>query len=352
MNNQHTIINVGLSAYGLSGRVFHAPLLSAHTGFRLKKILDRRGKGHAKENYPDVEIVHDYADLLKDDTIDVIVVNTPEYTHYELGKQALNAGKHVIVEKAFTVTSQEGQSLIDLAKDKGKVLSVFQNSRWHGDFITIQKIIENQLLGRLVEFEVHYDRYRNEVQKDNWKEEAKPGSGSLYNLGSHLIDQALLLFGFPRAVWADLRTQRQGGEICDYFEVILYYSDLKVTLKSSYLVREPGPRYVLHGTEGSFVKYGADTQESLLKTGTSPLDESYGHDPRHQWGKVNTQIDGLHYEGNIETSRGSYMGFYDNIYTVLTENGQLDVKPEEAMATIRIIEAAIKSDLEERIVSF
>lgn len=350
MNDQNIPLNVGLSAYGLSGRVFHAPLISAHPGFHLKKILDRNGKGLAKEKYPQVEVANDYDNLLNDDTIDLIVVNTPEHTHYELGTQALSAGKHVIIEKAFTATSQEAQSLIDLAASKGKMLSVFQNSRWHGDFITIQKILNNKLLGRLVEFEAHYDRYRNVIQKDSWKEEPKPGIGSLYNLGSHLIDQALVLFGLPHSLWADLSIQRPEGKVYDCFEVTLYYEDLKVVLKSSYLVREPGPRYVLHGTAGSFVKHGSDGQEFLLKAGKSPLDGDYGYDPRQQWGKLNTQLGDLHFEGNIETSRGSYMGFYDNIYAVLRANKSLTVKPEQALNTIKIIEAAIKSNSEKRLI--
>ncbi|GAA4320169.1 Gfo/Idh/MocA family oxidoreductase [Compostibacter hankyongensis] len=344
-------IRTALAAYGLSGKVFHAPLISAHPGFVLKKILERGGKQRSRERHPGPEIVSDFGKLLEDETIELIVINTPEHTHFELGKQALEAGKHVIVEKAFTVSTAEAQTLIDLASEKGKILSVFQNSRWHGDFITIQKIVEKRLLGELAEFEAHFDRYRNTIQEDSWKEEAVPGTGSLYNLGSHIIDQSLVLFGMPHAVWADIRIQRPGGKVCDCFELVLYYGQLKVTLKSSYLVREPGPRYTLHGTAGSFIKYGGDPQEALLKAGKSPLDEDFGHEPESQWGTLNTQWEGLHFSGKIETCRGSYMGFYDNIYGAIREKASLAVTPVQAQQTIAVIEAALKSSEEKRIIS-
>lgn len=352
MPDKHNPIQVALAAYGMSGKIFHAPLISAHPGFNLKKILIRSGSRHTPGKYPEVETVNDFEDILKDDTIELVVVNTPEHTHFELAKAALQAGKCVIVEKAFTVTSKEAQELISLAKEKQLVLSVFQNARWHGDFITIQKIIEQKLLGCLVNYEAHYDRYRNVVQPGAWKEENKPGTGSLYNLGSHLIDQALVLFGYPGALRADLQIQRRGGEVIDYFELILYYKEIIVTLKSSCLVREPGPRYILHGTEGSFIKYGADPQEALLKEGGSPLGENYGREHRLLWGKLNTQLKDLHFEGRIETAKGTYMGYYDNIHEVIRAGGALMVRPEQALQTIEIIEAAMRSNKEGQVIIF
>lgn len=344
-------INVALVAYGMSGRVFHAPLLSSHTGFDLKKILVRNGSRLLNEKYPDVLVVKALEDLLQDPDTELVIVNTPEHTHYELAKQALSAGKHVVVEKAFTVTSAQGEELTALAKEKNRVLSVFQNSRWHGDFITIQRIVEERLLGKLVEFESHYDRYRNFIQTDSWKEDPVPGTGSLYNLGSHMIDQALVLFGSPRSLMADLRTDRPEGKVCDHFELILYYDELKVTLKSSYLVREPGPRYVLHGTEGSFVKYGGDPQEALLKSGKSPLDPDFGYEDQAYWGRINTQVSGLHLTGQVETCRGSYMGFYDNVHEAIRKGRPLNVAPEQALQTIKIIELAMKSHAEGRVIA-
>lgn len=340
-------ITTALLAYGLSGRAFHAPLLFYHSGFDLKKVLVRNGRQHPEEKYPQIEIAHSLEELLQDDSIELVVVNTPEHTHHEYAKKALLAGKHVVVEKAFTVTSAEAEDLIALAKEKNKTLSVFHNSRWHGDYKTICDIVHKKLLGELVEYKAHFDRFRNFIQ-DSWKEDPKPGTGSLYNLGPHLIDQTLNLFGWPQAVWADLNIQRPGGKVCDHFELLLFYDRLKITLKSSYLVREPGPRYQLHGTEGSFVKYGADSQEALLKAGKSPLDEDFGTEEEMYWGMLNTQMDGLHFEGRIETRRGSYMGYYDNIYEAVREGSDLIVKPEQALQTMKIIEAAIKSNEENK----
>lgn len=342
-------INTALLAYGLSGRAFHGPLLTHHPGFQLTKIWVRSGRQHPEEKYPEVEIVKNLDNILTDKEIDLVVVNTPEHTHHEYAKKALSAGKNVIVEKAFTVSSKEAEELIKLANEKNKILSVFHNSRWHGDYKTICDIVNKKLLGDLVEYEAHFDRYRNFIQ-ESWKEEPKPGTGSLYNLGPHLIDQTLNLFGWPKSIWADLSIQRPGGKVCDHFELILFYDHLKVTLKSSYLVREAGPRYTLHGTAGSFIKYGSDSQEALLKAGKSPLDEDFGTEGEKYWGKLNTQIQGLHFEGKIETQKGSYMGYYDNIYDVIRNNRDLIVKPEHGLNTIKIIEAAIKSNVEKRII--
>lgn len=350
MENKGDRIGVGLAAYGMSGRVFHAPLLNAHSGFDLKKVLERNGVGRSRERYPAVQVVGNFEELLDDRNIGLVVINTPERTHFDLGRKALEAGKHVVMEKAFTVTSKEGEALASLAKEKRLMLSVFQNSRWHGDFITIRKVLNQGLLGEVREVEIHYDRFRNFIQPDSWKEEALPGTGSLYNLGVHIIDQVLVLFGWPWSLRADIAIQRPGGRVTDYFELAFYYDDLKVILKSSYLVREQGPRYTLHGSEGSFVKYGGDPQEGFLARGGSPLDPGYGLEEEASWGILNTSREGLHFKGKLETCQGSYMGYYDNIFAVLREGKELIVKPEHGIDTIRIIEAAIRSQEEQRTV--
>lgn len=351
MNSKDPSINVALAAYGMSGTVFHAPLITSHPGLKLKKVLERSGSERSKERYPDIKVVKDFRDILNDEEIELVIINTPEHTHYSLGKDALSAGKHVVIEKAFTTTAVEAQNLIDLAKEKGKTLSVFQNSRFHGDFLTIKEIVNNKLLGKLVEMEVHYDRFRNFIRQSTWKEDPKTGAGNLYNLGSHIIDQVLVLFGMPISVYGDIRIQRPGGKVDDNFEMIMNYEHLKVTLKSSYLVREPGPRYVLHGTEGSFVKYGADPQEAFLQAGKSPLLPAFGVEAEEHWGKLNTQVGSLHFQGKIETLKGCYLKFYDNIYNAIVDNEELLVKPEQAMQTIQIIEAAKKSNEKGSIVS-
>lgn len=338
-----TTLQVGLASYGMSGEVFHAPLLSCHPSFKLAKIVERKTQ-RAPLRYPDIKSVKTYDELLADPGIDLIVVNTPNHLHYQQAKQALEAGKHVIVEKPFTVTAQEAQDLIDKASNKKRILSVFQNRRWDGDFMTLQQVVENNLLGILVEFEAHYDRFRNYVEANTWKEETGPGSGILYNLGSHMIDQALVLFGMPQAITADIRRQRPQGKIDDSYDIRMDYPDLRVILKSSYLVREPGPRYTLLGTDGTFLKYGIDPQEEALKAGKRPVEKDWGIEAKEFWGKINTQLGNVHIIGHIETKAGAYSLFYDNIYEAITQGKPLTVQPGQALQVIRIIEAAIQSN--------
>jgi predicted dehydrogenase len=290
-----------------------------------------------------VQVVRKAEDILNDPEIDIVLVNTPDHTHFEYTKAALEAGKHVVVEKPFIHEIAEGEALIDLAHRKGRVLTVFQSRRWEGDFITIQKIIENKLLGRLVVYEAHFDRFRNFI-RDSWKEKAGLKASTLYNLGSHLIDQALVLFGMPDAVYADLRKQRTGSEVDDLFDLNLYYPGLKVTLKSSYLVREQGPRFMLHGTEGSYVKYGIDPQEEALVAGRYPNEADWGREPEANWGILNTDMNGIHFKGPVETYPGCYQNFYYNLYDSLVNGKEPAVKAEESLNVIKIIKAAYESD--------
>ena len=348
--SQNIPIRVGLASYGMSGLVFHAPLLAAHPGFQITKVLERSSE-KSKLRYPEVEVVKDFDHLLQDDTIELIVVNTPNALHLEMGRKALEAGKHVVLEKPFTVTAQEAQELITLAKTQNRVLTVFQNRRWDGDFRTIQQVVQQQLLGKLVYYEAHYDRFRNYVEANTWKEETGPGSGILYNLGSHMIDQTLVLFGQPQAITANVGTQRPSGKIDDYYDIILHYPDLTAVLKSSYLVREAGPRYILHGTEGSFLKHGIDPQEEALKVGQVPGGPGWGHEQKADWGILNTQLNGLHFNGTLETLPGSYPSFYQNVYEAIREGRDLQVKPEEAALGIYLIELARQSSQEKRTIT-
>jgi scyllo-inositol 2-dehydrogenase (NADP+) len=334
-------IGVGLASYGMSGEVFHAPLLSVHPGFEIVSILERT-RSRSRERYPEVQIVRDYHDLLGDDRIDLVVVNIPDRFHYEMAREALEQGKDVILEKPFVLDSREGDELISLAAERGCLLSVFQNRRWDGDFLTVREIMKKGLLGRLVEYEAHFDRFRNYIQENTWKEDPASGTGTLYNLGSHLIDQALVLFGPPEHVNADIRIQRSGGMVDDAFTLWLGYPEVKVTLKASYLVREPGPRYMLHGTEGSFLKYGIDPQEEALKKGDPPGTPGWGTDPPSGWGRLNTEI-GPH-DGPYETLPGNYGDFYENIYQTLTGKADLAVTAAQANMVIRVIEAAWESN--------
>ena len=347
-NNKQVV--TAIASYGMSGSIFHAPLLHTHHGFLLKTILQRKSNS-ALEKYPFVTIAKTYEELLSDDEIELVVVNTPDNIHFEFASKALDAGKHVIVEKPFTTSVSDGEKLIALAKKKGRLLSVFQNRRWDGDFLTVKKIIQQKILGRPVEFEAHFDRYRNYIQ-DSWKESPEHHTGTLYNLGSHLIDQALVLFGMPEAVYADIRIMRTGGRVDDAFDLKLYYSDVKVTLKAGYLIREPGPKFMVHGTEGSFVKYGIDPQEEDLKQGRLPHDMVWGSEPESEWGILNTEINGIHVRKKVETVAGCYIDYYSNIFEAIKKGAELSVKPEEALDVIRIIEAAYKSSANRQLVSF
>jgi scyllo-inositol 2-dehydrogenase (NADP+) len=335
------IINVGLAGFGLSGRVFHAPFINIDPNFKLLKVLERSSE-KSKLLYPDVSVVNNFDSLLEN--TDLIVITTPNIYHFEMAQAALNAGKHVIIEKPFTTNVKEADQLIKIAAEKNRILSVYHNRRFDGDFLTVKKIIENKLLGELVEYEVHFDRFRNKLKENAWREEELPGSGILFDLGSHMIDQAVSLFGLPETVTADIRRQRPLSKVDDNFELCLEYKSLKVVLKAGMLVREPGPHFILHGTEGSFVKYGMDPQEELLKKGASPLSENWGTEAEEQWGTLNTSVNGLHYRGKVETIPGSYADYYSNIYDVIINKNDLTVKPEQARETIRIIEAAFESN--------
>jgi scyllo-inositol 2-dehydrogenase (NADP+) len=345
VRNQKII--VGIASYGMSGKVFHAPLLISHENFQVKRIIERSGS-EAKERHPDVIVSKTFDDLLGDEEIDLVIVNTPDGTHFELTKKCLEAGKHIVVEKPFTPTVQEGRELIELARRKRRMLSVFQNRRWDGDFLTVRKIVEEHALGRLVDYEAHYDRYSSPVERNSWKEQKAAGAGVIYNLGSHMIDQALVLFGMPEAVTAHLKIVREGGEVDDWYDIRLHYPEVNVNLKTSLLVKEPGPRYLLHGTQGSFLKWGLDPQEEALKQGRTPDEPGWGKEPEESWGILNTEKDGAQFKGRFETLPGNYRSFYDNIYDCLTSGKELAVKPEEALNVIRIIEAAKRSNEEKR----
>jgi len=335
----HTF-GVGLASYGMSGEVFHAPLLSVNPGFKIISILERT-RSLSRERYPKVKIIRNYHELLKDDSIELVVVNTPDRFHYGMAREALQAGKHVILEKPFVLDSREGDELIKIADDQKRLLSVFQNRRWDCDFLTVREIIEKGLLGRLVEYEAHFDRYRNFIQQNTWKEDSASGTGTLYNLGSHMIDQALVIFGKPEHINADIRIQRTGGKVDDAFTLWLGYPDVKVTIKASYLVREPGPRYLMHGTEGSFLKHGIDPQEEALKKGDLPGVPGWGVEPREEWGRLNTEIGG--HNGPYRTLPGNYLAYYENIYQALAGKAELAVTAPQANLVIKVIEAAIES---------
>lgn len=345
-------MQVGLIGYGMAGRVFHAPVIAAVPRLRLTRVVERRGQT-SRERYPTVEVASEAAALFEDEEIELVVVATPSSSHFDLARQALLADKHVVVDKPFALTSAQAQELIDLGRQQHKVVSAFHNRRWDGDFRTVSQLVNQGVLGRLVEYESHFDRFRNYFSPERaWRETVGPGGGVLFDLGPHLIDQALVLFGLPRMVAADIRSQREAGKADDQFELILHYDGLKVTLKAGLLVRQPGPRFALHGTAGSFVKYGVDPQEDALKGGRSPREPDWGVEPETAWGTLDTQIGGLHFRGKLETVPGGYQSYYENVYQAIRGEAELLVKPEEARNTIRIIELAVQSNAEKRTVAF
>jgi scyllo-inositol 2-dehydrogenase (NADP+) len=335
-------IRTGIASFGMSGEVFHAPLLKAHPGFEIVSILER-GRDRSAGLYPETGRVRSYRDLLDDDSIELVIVNTPDRLHYEMALEALEAGKHIVVEKPFVLESRQGEELIRMARSRELLLTVFQNRRWDGDFLTVRKILDGGILGRLVEFEAHFDRYRNFIQEGTWKEDPESGTGTLFNLGSHLIDQALVLFGKPDDVYADIRVMRTGGRIDDAFTLLMGYPDVKVTLKAGYLVREPGPRYQLHGTEGSYLKYGIDPQEDALKGGALPVGKDWGTEPEEEWGLLNAGTGDKAFRGKYPTLPGRYLDFYEDVYRALRDRKEPSVTGEQANLVIRVIEAARES---------
>jgi len=296
-------------------------------------------------------VVSDIETLLADDSIELVVVATPNQTHYELARKALEAGKHVVVDKPFTTTSTHAEELLELAARKSLVVSPFQNRRWDGDFLTIQKLMQSKLLGRLVEFESRFDRFRNYSRPGAWREQPGVGSGVFFDLGPHLIDQVVSLFGAPESTTADIRAQRDGAKTDDHFDVLLQYDRLKVTLKGGMLVRSRTPRFVLNGMNGSFSKYGLDPQEAALAAGETPGAAGWGVEAEENWGEINTDLDGLHLLGRVETEAGNYQEFYHNIARAIRGTAAAAVTPEQILTTIRVIEKAFQSAQEQRDVS-
>jgi len=347
---EHRKIKTALASFGMSGQVFHGPLLKVQPEFRVVKILERT-KDLSKKLFPKAEIVRSYVKLLNDPDIDLIVVNTPDHLHYEMTRQALEADKHVVVEKPFTLTVDEGRELIRRAREKSRILTVFQNRRLDSDFLTVKQVLSNKrLLGQIVEYEAHFDRFKESVQVGSWKEGQENNTDVLYNLGSHLIDQALVLFGWPHSLFADLRKVRPGSRIIDYFHIHLYYPGFKVILKSSYMVREPGPKFMVHGTLGSFIKSGFDPQEDALKSGLLPEGPGWGREEERFYGILNTKAPGREFYGSYPGLPGDYPAFYRNLYKVLVHNAEPAVKAEEALKVIRIIEMIRISSNQGRII--
>ena len=344
-----TPIKTALCSFGMSGLVFHSPFLSINPGFNFYAVWERT-KNEAQKKFPNVITYRTLDEMLSDELVELVIVNTPNYTHFEYAKKALHAGKHVIVEKPFTVTVKEAKELIDLAKKQNKILSVYQNRRYDSDYKTIKKVLDKKLLGEVVEAEFHFDRYREELSPKQHKEIPGPGTGVLYDLGAHLIDQALQLFGWPSKLFADIRTIRPVSKVDDYFEVLLYYPNLRVRLKASYSVREALPGYIIHGLKGSFIKPKTDVQEALLQAGNIPGGADWGREPETEKGLLHTEIDGVEERKYIDSEQGNYDDYYSGIYEAIRNNKSVPVTAEEGMNVIRIIETAFESSEAQKVI--
>lgn len=342
-------IKTALLSYGMSGKVFHAPFLTIHPGFELMGSWER-SKKLIQADYPEVKSYPTIEDVLSDD-IELVVVNTPVGTHFEYAKKVLLAGKHALVEKAFTTTVAEAQELAALAKEKGLKLAVFQNRRWDSDFKTVQKVISDGVLGELVEAEFHFDRYNPNLSPKQHKETANSGAGILKDLGPHLIDQALCLFGLPKAVFADIRITRAHSLVDDWIDILLFYPDFRVRLKASFFVRQANPAYTIQGKKGSFLKPRGDVQEDELKLGKKPNLDTWGTESDANQGLLHTDINDAVFNAKIPTLQGNYYDFFDGVYQSILNDKTEPVTAQDGVHVMQIIEAAIESSAQRKAIN-
>ncbi|MDQ3550664.1 MAG: Gfo/Idh/MocA family oxidoreductase [Bacteroidota bacterium] len=343
-------INVAICSFGMSGKLFHAPFIDVHPGFEIYAVWER-SKKEAKEIYPAVLSCNNLNDLLQDDAIELIVVNTPNATHYDFTKRALLAGKHVIVEKPFTVTLQEAEELVELAGKVQRKLSVYHNRRWDSDFKTVKKVLASGVLGNIVDVEFHFDRYKKDLSPKVHKEFAAPGAGVLHDLGSHLIDSALQLFGNPSAVFGDLRKVRPVTQIDDHMDVILFYPQMRIRLKSGYLAKEPVPSFIIHGVNGSFLKPRTDIQELELQQGKIPGGAGWVKEPDEEKGLLHYEMqDGKVFKEKIGSESGNYMEYYNGIYNAIVDDAPLPVTANEGLWVMKIIDAVLESNRQKKII--
>ena len=332
-------IDVGLVGFGFAGRVFHAPIVSAVPGLRLRAIVQRSGDD-AKAVYPEAAIVKSVEELLAIEGIRLIVIATPNQSHYGLAKQCLLAGKDVVVDKPFTTTYQEALDLIELAKEHRHLLTVYQNLRSNGDFRTIRRLVEAQRLGRIALYEAHFDRYRLQIRPGAWREKLEPGSGVFFDLGVHLIDQAMTLFGRPTSITADIRIERDGAVVDDAFDVILHYPKMRALLRASMIAIAPDLRFLLRGEKAAFVKSGIDPQEEALERGEIPRDDSWGREARDKWGTLYCCEDEAVTAETIPTLPGDYRLFYANVRDAILGESSLDVTHAEMLDVMHALELA------------
>ena len=340
-------LKVALVGYGYAGKTFHAPLIAATPGLELYTVVSSEA-AKVRVDFPEVAVVH--ADLLRavaDPAIDLVVIATPDALHAPQAHAALAAGKPVVIDKPFAVTLDEARALADHAARVDRLVSVFHNRRWDSDFLTLQALIARGHLGQIIQYESHFDRYRPLV-RDRWRE--KPGAGVLLDLGPHLIDQALVLFGRPQAVYADIAVQKDGGVTGDYFHLLLRYPRLRVLLHASQMTQATNLRLAVHGTAGSFIKSGLDTQEAQLKAGMKPGAPGYGLDDRP--GVLIQLEDDEPVSSAVQPLPADYRAYYAGIRDAITTGAPSPVPVEEALLVMEVLDAAARSAAERREIAF
>ena len=342
------MIRAGLVGFGMGSRVFHAPLLSSVDGMELAAVMERTSN-KAAERYPGVKIYRSLEEMLADKSLDLFVVATPNGTHFDIAKQILSAGRNVVVDKPMTVTSAEAGELIALSKKHNVLLAPFQNRRWDGDFLTIKKLLHENSLGRLVSFESRFDRWRPAPLTERfWKEKPEAGGGTLLDLGPHLADQALTIFGEPEAVNADIRREKDGPGANDSIEISLRYPGLIVTLGANSLSLPAGPRFHLRGTRGGYVKSGVDPQEAALNKITRIDDPKWGQEPSSNWGILHVDVDGGSVSRPIPAIPGDYRIYYADIRDALLGKSEPPVTGIDGWRVARLLEYAQQSSDERR----
>jgi scyllo-inositol 2-dehydrogenase (NADP+) len=339
------VIPVGLLGYGFAGSVFAAPVIRAVPGLVITKVMTTRADDLARD-LPQAQAAATADEIFADPAIELVVVETPNPTHFDLARRALEAGKHVVVDKPMTTTVAEADELIAVAAERKRILSVYQNRRWDNDFLTLRSLADAGRLGHIYGYEAHYDRFRPAI-KPGWRERPQPGSGALFDLGSHLIDQALTLFGLPETVLADVITQRPEARVDDYFHLILGYRDRRAILHASTIVREPGPHFAVHGDAGSFLMYGLDPQEADLKAGRRVDAPDWGRD-----GATATYVAADGTRETIPALPGAYQAYYAGIAAAIEGNGPVPVTAQAGRDVIAVIECAARSSAERRTIAF
>jgi predicted dehydrogenase len=330
-------VRVALIGFGFVGKTFHAPLIQSVPGLELTLVSSRHPE-IVRKSLPQAQVLGEPEDVATHAGVDLVVIASPNETHVPLATAALNAGKHVIVDKPFTITLAEARRLRDLSRAKGRLLSVFQNRRWDSEFLGARQVIEDGRIGEVRHFESHFDRFRPEI-RDRWREAGAPGAGLWYDLGPHLADQALQLFGLPNSLSAKLVRQRRLARTDDWFHVILDYGQLQVILHGSALVAGGIPRMAIHGMRGSWLKYGLDAQEEQLVRGVVPGQAGWGEDPDP----------GIFYDGSgneplkLPVPNGDQRRYYQGIRDALLGRAPNPVPPPQAVAVMAVLEAAVES---------